>query len=96
MNMKRKTNSFVFWKICVLLFISILLLGVGPIALLSGILTIPSLIIITILYLYGRRQFRSFETINGVSVPDFYKAVWADKKNRTLQEIINELKSKEI
>ncbi len=96
MNMKIKTNNYVFWKVIIIVIVVILLLGAGIPALLSGIFTIPSLIIIAVLYLYNRRQFRSFETIHGVSVPKFYKAVWADKKNRTLQEVIDELKPKEV
>lgn len=93
MNMKKRTNNYVFWKVIALLFTLILLLCGGIPALLSGLFTIPSIIIIAVIYLYERRWARSFEAINGVSVAAFFKAVWADKKNRTLQEVINELKA---
>jgi len=95
MNMKAKTNSFIFWKMILLLFIASLMISVGIPAFLSGLLTIPSLVIATIIVLCVRRSFRAFETTHSVSVPDFYKAVWNDKGNNTLQTVINELKSKE-
>jgi len=88
-NPKLRSNKYVSQRMISITFLLILTVFIGVPALISGIFTIPGAIGVWIAYMYVQRSRRAFESEFGISVSAFHKAVWKDKENRTLEEIID-------
>ena len=91
-NPKLHSNKYVSRRMVSIAFLLILMVFIGVPALISGIFTIPGIIGIWITYMYVQRSRRAFKSKFGISVSTFHKAVWKDKENRTLEEIIGAYK----